>query len=201
MKSIFLLPAFLFFSSCSLVPSISFPNYLVNSKTNNLKVDTSKGNWLFLETKIPFELQIKAHEQTNLLLKSKLGDRLIDQKKTPILIPQKLFLEIDENVLDDLKNTTNIDFLVLLEVDIKRNDFADYSMIPSSDNGTQKQVVSEINIYRISDKILIYNKQVKGIISANQSEGPVYTKNINKLTKKSYEKLINEFSNDLQNFD
>ena len=201
MKSIFLLPAFLFFSSCSLVPSISFPNYLVNSKTNNLKVDTSKGNWLFLETKIPFELQIKAYEQTNLLLKSKLGDRLIDQKKTPILIPQKLFLEIDENVLDDLKNTTNIDFLVLLEVDIKRNDFADYSMIPSSDNGTQKQVVSEINIYRISDKILIYNKQVKGIINANQSEGPVYTKNINNLTRKSYEKLINKFSNDLQNFD
>ena len=187
-------------NSCALVPSISFPSYVVESKTNNLKLNTSEGNWLFLETSIPFELQSNIKNKTNDLLKNHLGNRLLNKQNTTILVPGKLSLNPDKSILEDIKNGNDIDYLILLEVGIRRNDFSDYSLIPSSDNSTSKQVVSEINVFDLSKQSLIYNKQVKGIIQSNANDGPVYTKNINKLAKKSFEKLLNEFSKDLENF-
>ena len=71
-------------NSCALVPSISFPSYVVESKTNNLKLNTSEGNWLFLETSIPFELQSNIKNKTNDLLKNHLGNRLLNKQNTTI---------------------------------------------------------------------------------------------------------------------
>lgn len=92
------------------------------------------------------------------------------------LIPYKLSFDLDENILNDIKNGNDFDYLILLDISINKNDFADYSLIPSSDNSAQKQSISRINVYDLNTRKLIYNKQVKGIIMSNSSSGPVYTK-------------------------
>lgn len=67
----------------------------------------------------------------------------------------------------------------------------------------KKKATSRINIYDLNTKKLIYNKEVKGIISAAGNDNelrPVYSKNINKLNLKTFRKFLKTFSNDLESF-
>ncbi|MGV0922641.1 hypothetical protein [Empedobacter tilapiae] len=188
------------FNSCALVPSISVPSYIIDSSTNNLKVNTYKGKWLFCKVTITPSIYNEVMTSTKNTLNSKFGERISYFSDSPILIPEKLTFDLDESILTDIKNGNDFDYLILLDVNINKNEFADYSLIPSSDNSSQKQSVSRINIYDLNTKKMIYNKQVKGIIVSNATSGPVYTKNINKLSLKTFNKLLNAFTNDLESF-
>lgn len=197
-KFINLLLLLTIFNSCALVPSISVPSYIIDSNTNNLKLNTKDGKWLLCEVAIPSNIYTEVINDSKSILSPKFGNRISFFLESSALIPYKLSFDLDENILNDIKNGNDFDYLILLDISINKNDFADYSLIPSSDNSAQKQSISRINVYDLNTRKLIYNKQVKGIIMSNSSSGPVYTKNINKLTFKTFNKLLNSFSDDLE---
>lgn len=96
------------------------------------------------------------------ILSPKFGNRI--SLESSALIPYKLSFDLDENILNDIKNGNDFDYLILLDISINKNDFADYSLIPSSDNSAQKQSISRINVYDLNTRKLIYNKQVKKVL-------------------------------------
>ncbi|GGE99958.1 hypothetical protein SAMN05443634_102210 [Chishuiella changwenlii] len=193
----------LLFTSCALVPSIYNTSYLVDSSTSNLKINTKKGKWLLCEANISPSIHKQVVSETKNLLTSKLDERLLFHTESNIIIPNPLSFDVNEEILTDIKNGNDFDYLIVLDVDIKKNDFSNYSLIPATDRNAQKKVISRVNIYDLNTKKLIYNKQVQGIISAKNNPNedtsrPVYTKNIDKLNLKTFRKFLKILSNDLE---
>ena len=105
-KFINLLLLLTIFNSCALVPSISVPSYIIDSNTNNLKLNTKDGKWLLCEVAIPSNIYTEVINDSKSILSPKFGNLISFFLGSSALIPYKLSFDLDENILNDIYKGT-----------------------------------------------------------------------------------------------
>lgn len=139
MKYYFVIIIALLFNSCAFVPSIHNTSYIIDSKTNNFSINTKEGKWLLCEANISPQIYKEVISEIKNVLTPKLSDRLFFHYDNGVLIPNPLSFEVNEDILIDIKNANDFDYLIVLDVNINQNNFSDYSLIPVTDRSAQKK--------------------------------------------------------------
>lgn len=202
-KPLVFLGVLILLSSCYLLPTFSMPVYMVEGRLGNVKMDTKAGRWLLCEIDLPFLYRDEMLSTTEGIFKMHLSNRIFRLSDSNALLPGDLHLRLSLEQLQDIKNGSDFDFIILLDVRVLRSDLPDYSHSLFDNSAGSKKVRSSLEVYDLNRLQLIYHKQVDGIAGPNSSDSnqAVMTKNVHKLALKTYKKLMHQLANDLEYFD